>query len=194
MTKIIGVDFDDVLMAFNESFCVWHNANYGTSYTKKDFFTYEFDRVLKCSLDEAVMRCRQFINSQEHSVALPVEGSMKGLNLLREKNIHIITARANIVSTPTIQWVERHFPEMARRVHFLGKDEGFSHNEIVKAEKCKELGIEIFVDDSLVHATGVSEAGIPVLLFDSPWNQTNVLPPNIERVFSWDEIVKKLQG
>lgn len=38
MAKIIGVDFDDVLMACNEALCVWHNANYGTSYAKKIFF------------------------------------------------------------------------------------------------------------------------------------------------------------
>lgn len=194
MTKIIGVDFDDVLMAFNESFCLWHNTNYGTSYAKKDFSTYEFDRVLKCSLKEAVVRCRQFINSQEHSSALPVEGSIKGMKLIGEKNVHIITARASMVSSPTIKWLEKHFPEMAKRVHFVGIDKESSHYEINKKERCRELGIEIFVDDSLVHATEVSEDGIPVLLFDNPWNQTNVLPSNIERVFLWDEIVKKIQA
>lgn len=37
----------------------------------------------------------------------------------------------------------------------------------------------------------VANCGIPVLLFDAPWNQGEMKPP-ITRVHSWDEIVEIL--
>lgn len=193
MPKIIGVDLDDVLMACNESLCVWHNANYGTSYTKKDFFSYRFNVVWGCTEREAIARVRRFFDSSEHADALSVEGAVNALRILGEENCHIITARSNGVSRFTIAWLERHFPKMVGRIHFVGCEKGLVHHEALKPSTCKKLGVDVFIDDSLVHARGVSAIGIPVLLFDSPWNQTNDLPPNVERVYSWDEIVERLK-
>lgn len=180
-------------MACNEALCVWHNANYGTSYAKKDIFSYEFNRVWGCATEDAVARVQRFFRSLEHSSALPVDGAQNGLDFFGEKDVHIITARPEAVSDLTTKWLEKHFPEMVGRVHFVGREHGYSHHETTKPEVCERLGVEVFIDDSLVHARGVGAIGIPVLLFDNPWNQTDDLPPNVERVFSWDEIVKRLK-
>ena len=193
MAKMIGVDLDDVLMACNEAICIWHNANHGTSYTKNDVFSYEFNRVWGCTTEEALARVREFFHSEEHFCALPVMGAVSGLRFLGEENIHIITARPLTVSGLTTRWLEKHFPDMVGRIHFVGKEEGDCHHQTTKPEICKSLGIEIFVDDALVHARGVAATGIPVLLFDNPWNQVDELPKNVERVYSWDEIIEKLQ-
>ena len=193
MPKIIGVDLDDVLFACNEALCVWHNLNYGTSYAKEDVVSYELKYVWGCTETEAIARVRQFLDSFEHSNALTVQGAVEGLRVLGEENCHIVTARAQMFSGPTTQWLERHFPKMANRVHFVGSEYGFIHHEEIKPATCKRLGIDVFIDDSLVHASGVSKAGIPVLLLDNPWNQTDKLPLNVERVYSWDEIVERLR-
>ncbi|MEK7460093.1 MAG: hypothetical protein AAB628_00900 [Patescibacteria group bacterium] len=193
MEKKIGVDLDDVLMACNEAICLWHNANYGTSYTKKDVVSYEFNRVWGCTTEEAAARVHKFFHSEEHSRALPVSGAVSGIRFLGEENIHIITARPLMISGLTTKWLEKYFPDMVERIHFVGKEQEYSHHQTTKPEICKSLGIEIFVDDALVHARGVAAAGIQVLLFDNPWNQVDELPKNVERVYSWDEIIEKLQ-
>jgi uncharacterized HAD superfamily protein len=61
----------------------------------------------------------------------------------------------------------------------------------LKSAMCKELGIQVMIDDHMSVAKDCAEAGIRVLLFDQPWNQGE-LPMGAERVHSWDEIVKKL--
>src|SRR3989344_2457939 len=46
------------------------------------------------------------------------------------------------------------------------------HGNVIKRTKvkvCKELGIEIFVDDCLENVNDVVNSGIPELLFDAPW-------------------------
>lgn len=191
--KIIGVDFDDVLMAFNEALCLWHNANHGTSFTKKDIFSYDFEKVWVCSREEAIERIFKFFYSEYHSNALPVNGAVKALQLFEDRDIHIVTARTETISDITLMWIEEYFPKMKDRIHFVGSKESLTQNDVDKVGMCKSLGVEIFIDDSLVHATNISATGIPVLLFDNPWNQTETLPPNVERVFSWEGIAQKLQ-
>lgn len=193
MSKIIGVDFDDVLMAFQEAFIVWHNTSYGTSYAKKDVSSYKLNRSMGCTTEEAVRRIREFFCSLEHLEALPVTGAVDGLRILGEKNCCIITARPPMTKELTTMWLQQHCPEMIERIHFVGKETRYSHSKSTKAETCKRLGVEVFIDDAMVHARVLSAAGIPVLLFDNPWNQTDNLPPNVERVYSWNEIIEKLR-
>lgn len=193
MARIIGVDFDDVLIECNAALCGWHNENYGTTLTKKDVFSYELGRVWGCTPKEAVNRVRQFFHSHHHSNVLPVCGARDGLSLLGEEKAYIVTARPHIVSDVTVALLQKHFPRMIGRIHFVGKEFDYDHHESTKPEVCLKLGVEVFIDDSLVHARDIGAVGIPVLLFDNPWNQTEDLPPNVERVYSWDEIVERLR-
>lgn len=43
------------------------------------------------------------------------------------------------------------------------------------------------IDDSPVYAMQVASIGIPVLLYDTPWNQ-GIESPGITRVFSWENV------
>jgi uncharacterized HAD superfamily protein len=49
--------------------------------------------------------------------------------------------------------------------------------------------ITIMIDDNLPTVIECAEKGIKALLLDHPWNQTESLPTDVTRVFSWDEIV-----
>jgi uncharacterized HAD superfamily protein len=193
MYKIIGVDFDDVLFACNEALCEWHNQNYGSSHTIKDVVSYELNYVWGCTETEALDRVRRFLASSNHTNTLPVEGAVEGLRALGEENCYIVTARAPLFREQTVEWLEKHIPKMAHRVHYVGTEHGFIHHEEIKPATCVKLGVDVFIDDSLIHARGVSKAGIPVLLLDNPWNQADELPLNVKRVYSWGEIVEELQ-
>lgn len=183
MAKIIGVDFDDVLVSFNEALCIWHNYNFGTSYQKKDVISYDFENIWLCSREEALARIFRFYSSTEHANILPVTGAVDALHFLADDEVYIITARSEIAKEVTEWLLEKYFPKLIGRIHY----------EKDKAIACKRLGVEIFVDDSLAHATKISEVGVPVLLFNNPWNQTNELPHNVKRVYSWVQILKHLR-
>lgn len=194
MRKVIGIDLDDVLIEFIEALCLWHNTQYGTSQTKADFYSYEFDRIWGCTKEEAVFRVRAFYRSQEHANTSPTKGAVSALHSLKKEALHIITARPPMAREPSMVLIEKNFQMALHGVHFTGEDDvqKFCHRSTNKSGICKTLGIEVLIDDSLVHAKGVAMEGIPVLLVNAPWNQVAELPSNIERVFSWNEIMEKL--
>jgi len=65
---------------------------------------------------------------------------------------------------------------------------GSADKKRTKSSVCKELGIDIFIEDAPVYAKNISEAGIPVILIDAPWNR-ETSGELITRVYSWDEVL-----
>ena len=56
-----------------------------------------------------------------------------------------------------------------------------------KLAYCRACGVELMIDDRSDVALLLAENGIPVLLFDAPYNQ-NFEHPNVIRVYSWNDI------
>lgn len=188
MVKVIGVDFDDVIVSTNHAMSLWHNRVYGTSYQKKDVLSWDLSVIWGCSHEETNSRIQEFFDSAEHAMTASITNAVESLRFLKDKEIHIVTARQEEFRAITLLLARQHVPFLLDNFNFPNK----ASNKRTKAEVCLELGIEVFIDDHLDYARSIASAGIPVYLFDSPWNQTNVLPQNVERVYSWEEIVKKL--
>jgi uncharacterized HAD superfamily protein len=92
--KVFGLDFDDVLMDFYPSLCLFHNENYGTSLSKEDVHSYYIQDIFGCTTEEAMERVWNFYHSTKHHDAKPVSGAMEALQVLEEEyDLHIITAR-----------------------------------------------------------------------------------------------------
>jgi uncharacterized HAD superfamily protein len=192
--RVIGFDFDDVIVATNKAMMEWHNRVYGTSYRLEDVYTCELDKIWSCSYEERTRRIDEFFTSIEHSTTSAIDAAVKSLELLQDKEVHIITARRKEYSNITLALAERHISSLFNNFHFPngGEIDGIPVKRS-KAEVCLECGIEVFIDDNLEYALNVASVGIPVLLLDAPWNQVaGQLPQGIERVFSWGEIVRKL--
>lgn len=134
---------------------------------------------------------KEFIRSDHHARVSPVLGAVEAVGRLREIcDLYIITARDDTLSHQTFTLMNEHFPDSFKSSHFLHRDDV---NVLgTKGEVCTSLGIDIFVEDSLLNASHTGEAGIRTLLFDTPWNQTEALPKNVTRVFSWDEILREI--
>src|SRR3989344_5898489 len=155
----IGFDLDDVLLNFNHAPSLYHNTTYGTKYERKHVTSIELSKIWNCTIEEALRRISDFYLSAEHWNATPVDGAVENIKKLKQyHNIHV-----------------------TNQYHGNGLKR-------TKGKVCKELGIELFVDDCLENVNDVVSSGIPALLFDAPWNQGEVKPP-ITRVYSWDEIV-----
>lgn len=190
--KVIGVDFDDVIMQTNKAMALWHNRVYGTSYKREDVYTYDLTKIWRCTHEEMAQRIREFYYSAEHAEITPFDSAVESLKLLGDKELHVITARRQEHRDITFELVNKHAPFLVPNFHFPNANTSKRLNtSLRKSEICMEIGVEVFIDDHLTYALDVASVGIPVFLFNAPWNQTNDLPHNVIRVGHWDEILEE---
>jgi uncharacterized HAD superfamily protein len=183
----IGIDFDDVLFDTNSSLALFHNSHYGSSYERKDVQSWFLEHIWGCTPQEAIARVKEWYQSSGHMQLMPMPGALEAIvELSRDNELYVITARPMQIEKLTLTLLEQHFPEKFSGLHFTNH---FERDNQSKADVCKKLGISLLVEDALVHARTVAAADISVLLLDSPWNQ-EVVSANITRVFSWEEIVR----
>lgn len=191
--KVLGVDFDDVLVKSGDALAKFHNARYGTSYRNDDVTTYDISALWQCTPDEARRRVDEFVGTEFHREAEAVFGAYDALKRLNEAyDIVIVTGRREAEHRDaTIEWLTRNFLGLYRELHFTSHDDPDPEKRRLKSSVVKELRISAFIDDALPFAADVAGLGIPVFLFDTPWNRGRT-PQGVVRVHSWDEVVPKL--
>ena len=183
----IAVDLDDVLFDFIGAFFRWHNQRYGTNLQAQDMV---FDRIWDVwggTKEEAAERVPSFFREVDLLRLEPIPGAVEALNKLKARyQLTVISARDTATSSVTRAWIDKYFPGIFDEVA-LGIANPIGHSRpMTKAEVCRRNGVSVLVDDQLVHAQECAEAGIRVLLFgDSPWNQSETLPPTVVRVEDW---------
>lgn len=190
--RALGIDFDDVIADFNAGLFDYHNKKFGTNYSRNDITAYELSHVWRCSPEEANRRIYDFYHSEEHLELHPMPGAVEALERLQEEYVlYLITFRPASVKELTEKWIHHNKTNVFEASHFLGRYHDSSLPKKTKGEICKSLGLDFFIDDSLTHAISVSQEGIPVLLFDAPWNQGK-LPPKVKRISGWKEVLATL--
>lgn len=116
--------------------------------------------------------------------------------------LYFVTARAEKRRVVTETWLrEKGLFEHARAVHLrpsgdwdptrpLGRydSEGSARYKVGLA---KELTLDRFCEDDRTISLALAEEGIPVWLFDHPWNR-DVVHPLIDRVGGWSDIADRL--
>lgn len=183
---IIGIDFDDVLVATNEALALFHNRVYGTSYRVEDVREWSLIRLWGCSEEEAHQRIAEFVRAGEHVETQPVVDAAMGICALRDAghDLLVVTSRPESAREVTLELAAAHFPKL--EVLFAGRGGE-------KSELCRHHGIDTFIDDALHNIDDVASVVERVLLFDRPWNRVNDSGlPNVHRVHSWREILKIL--
>ena len=205
--KIIGVDIDGVIAEFVEQLCIYYNQKYNILFKKEDFKTYNLWETLNISKEdtEEIIKTLKDINYFEQ--IRPVDGSLQSIRILKDSfKLILITSRQRYLYKQTIDWINRYFPNCFSEIYFSYNH--IEYNDIeynpvrlektlltkiqTKADICVEKGVDIMIEDSLEFSLECSERGINVLLLDRPWNQSNNLPENIRRVYSWYEILGEL--
>lgn len=190
--KKIGFDLDDVLLNFSDPFRDFLNKKYNMTVKREDLRSFYIEKFF--GLNDEVMRdeVANFLLHEDHKNALPMEGSMQVIERLSRKYIlEIITAKPDTLSKDTEEWLQKFFKGMFKVVHFTNHYHE-QHKKKKKSDVCVSENVNLFIDDSLDNAIDVANVGIPVLLYDTPWNQTEILPDLVKRVFSWEEIEKEI--
>ena len=189
--KVIGIDLDDVLLDFNTAFIKYHNIVYKSDLNLRSKYNHAFDKFLGCDKEEAERRILEFYETDDHDRVLPIQGAPEAIQKLSQNNsLIIITARPERLREWVSLWLGKHYGDIFSGLYFTNQFHGTGIVK-TKGETCKELGVDIFIDDHIKHIEEVALTGIKVLLFDMPWNQGE-LGFGITRVYSWNDILREL--
>ncbi len=187
------MDLDEVLVDFIRPFITFYNRRYGTKLTREIFLSFNLSQIIGHKRELVDVRVDEFYNSEVFQTLNPVEGAKEVLEFLSEKyELFIITSRPAHIKEKTAKWLERHFEKVFKHIHFSA-NEYIGVTGKTKAEICKNLRIDLLIEDNLGYAMEAAKSGIKVLMFDTPWNQTDSLHPNITRVSSWKEVLEELK-
>ncbi|MFT4309181.1 MAG: 5' nucleotidase, NT5C type [Candidatus Woesearchaeota archaeon] len=191
----IGLDMDEVLAQFLATFIIYHNDKYNTNHRLEDIDEFELWKVWGGKKGEIGERIKQFIKDGGVSSLSPVPNAQKIImELKKDHELFVITARHDSGRLLTEKWLEEHYPEAFMDVHFSNDSHKDNESQKSKADICTELGIDIMVEDSYEFAHTIASVNIPVLLLDYSWNRNKPPTHNIYRVYSWNDIPRKINS
>ncbi|KAL0091517.1 hypothetical protein J3Q64DRAFT_1319528 [Phycomyces blakesleeanus] len=186
--RVLAVNLDQTLSHTLEALVKWHNDTYSTHLTIEDFDTYDFAAVWGGSQESTCDKIRAFYDSEYFERIPPIQDfALEALKMFKKRKftLVIITSRQQFVAAQTKQFVDRHYPGLFESIYFcnlgLSNAEQLEYVSKSKATICKEVGVDVLIDDSLDHALDCAQLGIKVLLYDRKGQYTwNHLEPNTQ--------------
>ncbi len=189
----IGIDVDEVLAELMKELNTFYNNSYRTNFKFEDYKSYKLEETWGVAKEKADKIVNDFFYSEYYKQVRPIPGSQRGVAFLSNKNeLSIITSRPICLREDTYKWVNNHFPKIFSEFHFTG--ERVKNNKGTrKADICRELGVDILIEDCLEKSIDCASNGTKIFLFDRPWNQYNNLPKKITRISGWEEVIDILR-
>ncbi len=176
--KPIGVDIDNVLAATDPLIRQLIQQFYGISAPQSAITTWRYSASLPITPEN-----EDFIFTWFHAQAYPrlrlLKGARQSLAVLSlSYKIYLITSRPQTLEAGTIQWLRR------KRIPY--DQLFFLPDKTILAPR-----LAFVLEDNLDTSLAIAALGVPVYLFDYPWNRH---PPtaNIFRVTSWRDFMQKL--
>jgi 5'(3')-deoxyribonucleotidase len=197
---IIAVDIDDVLKESASVIIEYSNRRWGMNLTIDDY-TEHWGKMWKIDDDE--WRLRNYEVGAEGTLVhgKPLDTAKQVLlELSATYELVITTSRQEVISKPTLAWLEEHFKDVFASVHFarIWDDSESDVNQKAQATKgtlLKQIGARYLIDDQTKHCVAAAEKGIAALLFgDYPWNRHDVLPDGVTRVKDWKAVEEYFRG
>jgi len=189
----IGVDLDDVLGESMFALVKFSNDIYGTSLKMQDIKTYNLIEILGGTKKEVQEKLHRFHTTFYGEYEKPVKEAREILEKIKKNNeLYVITGRFSDIREETNKWIDNNFPNIFSKIYF-SNEVVFDGATSFKKKVCDKLKIDIFIEDNLANAIECYGPNRKVFLFDRPWNQTDKLPKEIQRVYSWKEIREIIQ-
>lgn len=187
----IAVDCDDVIVPTAELVIRYYNRTYDSQITLADFYSHDLKVWNAPDETTAIRRIDKYLETKEFQQAKPFKEAIQAIRLLSKyHDLHIVTGRSDFLAEATNDMLEQYFPDIFQSVEFT---DFFGKSPRSKAEVCRELNADLLIDDHRHHAEVVAKCGIEVFLFGSyPWNEGELVLPNIRRVQGWGETIELL--
>lgn len=173
----IGIDIDGTVTC-THALTPHINEAFNVELTTEDFVAYDLTKAFDVDPDEfsAWWKANELRIYEASPVHTTAQSVLQRWN--DQFELHYISARPEATYATTKRWFQRHdIPFDA--IHLIG-----SH---YKVNEAKRLDVDLFLEDKYDNAIDLNETlGIPVLLFDAPWNR-KPLPEGVTRVYNWTE-------
>lgn len=187
----IGVDIDEVLVEFFKKYLELFNPKFGKSIKLHEMNRFNIWDITDVSKEDALRLVEDFYDSNSFEQMDLVEGAKESLaNLKNIGKIFFITSRPERMKEKTNIFLKKLFGESDFDLYFSG---GVWNNSKTKGELCKELGIDIFIEDNPDFALDCAQRGIKTFLLDKPWNKDYQKHNNLFKVKNWGEILERLK-
>ena len=137
------------------------------------------------------MKHHEFKKSKLFDEVNPVRNALESVkSLIEDHEIFIITSRPLIYKERTGKWVKKHLSDVPLTIIHSSDFHGGQLK--TKVEICKDLGIQLMIEDHKSYSLECANVNIKVILFDKPWNK-DVKHKNIVRVKDWIEALKEIK-
>ncbi|MFJ8256067.1 hypothetical protein ACIQ4Z_02150 [Peribacillus asahii] len=177
MKKRFGIDIDGTVTR-PDTFVPFLNDAFQLNLTYEDITQYDFYPYVNVSKEDFN---HWFLTNEPifYKESLPADGAKEVLNAwTASADLYYISARTPHLLDVTEKWFAKH------RLSYDHLELIGSHNKVATAKK---LAVDLFLEDKHDNAVAIAEeCNIPVLLFNTPYNQDPV-PNSVIRIQSWHE-------
>lgn len=175
----IGIDIDGVIADFVTSFRAIIKEKFDLEFGYEDIREHDLYKVLGIGEQEAV---ELIISTFDYNLNTQPDAIESIRKLSKDHEIVLITARPKEVEDITKKWL---------------KEKGIEYNKlIIVTEGNKHLtekeGFDVIIDDHLKEIIRWTQKVPLVLVYNHPWNKSLNIKNNFERVYSWEDILEKL--
>ena len=176
----IAIDIDSTLHHYWDQLEAAAKRRFGVELPYAEQVQWTIDRLRP----EQVKACVAETHSDEQILAAePYAGAVDTIRAWREAGhfIHITSHRTVEAHGATGQWLDRI---------------GLPYDELYcswdKVARCREIGIELLIDDSPVNLLAAVEAGIDAATLEHPWNREICEDEDIVCGADWAELRRRL--
>jgi uncharacterized protein len=176
----IAIDIDSTLHHYWDDFAEAAKRRFGVElpYDDQDW---NIDRLRP----EQVRACVEETHRDDHILAAePYPGAVETIRAWHDEGhfIHITSHRRVEAHEATAAWLER---------IGLPYDELYCSDD--KVTRCREIGIELLIDDSPVNLAHAADAGIATATLSHPWNRDVCEEEDVVCAGDWPELRRRLE-
>lgn len=197
MKQTIAVDIDDVILAEAEFIIDYANKYWGHGLTIDDYRE-DWASMWAVDAEELEKRIETLHAPGVQTSYAFINGAIEALRQLQKRyTLVVLTSRRADVQQETLDWVDRHLPDLFKEIHFTGfwdtnKPGG---HLLTKGELSKQIGADYLIDDQPRHCLAAADAGIEAILFgDYGVSRHLHLPPRVTRCKDWTAVLDYFDG
>jgi uncharacterized HAD superfamily protein len=180
-TMRIAIDIDSTLHHYWDQLEEVTRRRFGVAIPYDDQVVWEIDRLRPEQLSAAV--------KETHSERLilasePYPGAVEAVRAWHEAGhfIHITSHRAGEAHDATARWLEQ-----------IGLPYDELYCSYDKVSRCREIGIDVLIDDSPENLAGAIDAGITAATLLHPWNRELCETEDVICGEDWAELARNLE-
>ena len=176
----IALDIDSTLHHYWDLYARTARRRFGVVLPYEDQVTWTVERLRP---EQARAVVDETHRDENILSALPYDGAVETVTAWHEAGhfIHITSHRAGTCHDATAQWLER-----------IGMPYDDLYCSYDKISRCREIGIDVLVDDSPVNLHRALDAGLVAATLLHPWNRELCEEEDIFSARDWAELAKKL--